>query len=93
MESSTLILLSIPFFVVSMLLEAWAGRHDWRVLYTRRDTQASLTMGIGNVLINAAIGALVLGATALQTRRVRSVLDAAAYADQAQSSSRRASVA
>ena len=60
MESSTLILLSIPFFVVSMLVEAWAGRHGRRVLYTRRDTQASLTMGVGNVLINAAIGGMVL---------------------------------
>ncbi|MBY0276697.1 sterol desaturase family protein [Candidatus Binatia bacterium] len=60
MESSTLVLLAIPFFVVSMLLEVWAGRHGWRVLYTRRDTQASLTMGVGNVLINAAIGGMVL---------------------------------
>jgi sterol desaturase/sphingolipid hydroxylase (fatty acid hydroxylase superfamily) len=60
MESSTLILLSIPFFIVSMLVEAWAGRHGRRVLYTRRDTQASLTMGVGNVLINAAIGGMVL---------------------------------
>ena len=60
MESSTLILLSIPFFVVSMLVEAWAGRHGRRVLYTQRDTQASLTMGVGNVLINAAIGGMVL---------------------------------
>ena len=59
MESSTLILLSIPFFVVSMLVEAWAGRHGRRVLYTQRDTQASLTMGVGNVLINAAIGGMV----------------------------------
>ena len=60
MESSTLILLSIPLFVLSMLLEAWAGRHGWKVLYTRRDTRASLTMGVGNVLINAAIGGMVL---------------------------------
>lgn len=60
MESSTLILLSIPFFVLSMLLETWAGRHGWKVLYTRRDTQASLTMGVGNVLINLAIGGMVL---------------------------------
>ena len=60
MESSKLILLSIPFFVIAMLLEAWAGRHGRRVLYTRRDTQASLTMGVGNVLINVAIGGMVL---------------------------------
>ena len=60
MESSTLILLSIPLFVLSMLLEAWAGRHGWKVLYTGRDTRASLTMGVGNVLINAAIGGMVL---------------------------------
>jgi sterol desaturase/sphingolipid hydroxylase (fatty acid hydroxylase superfamily) len=61
MESSTLILVSIPLFIVAMLLELWAGRRGRRVLYTRRDTQASLTMGIGNVLINAAIGGMVLG--------------------------------
>jgi sterol desaturase/sphingolipid hydroxylase (fatty acid hydroxylase superfamily) len=60
MESSTLILVSIPLFIGAMLLELWAGRHGRRVLYTRRDTQASLTMGIGNVLINAAIGGMVL---------------------------------
>lgn len=60
MESSKLILLSVPLFVLAMLLEAWAGRHGWRVLYTRRDTRASLTMGVGNVLINAAIGGMVL---------------------------------
>jgi sterol desaturase/sphingolipid hydroxylase (fatty acid hydroxylase superfamily) len=62
MESSALILFSIPFFVISMLLEVWGGRRGRRVRYTRRDTQASLTMGVGNVLINGAIAGAVVGA-------------------------------
>jgi len=67
MESSSLILLAIPVFVGCMLLEAWAGRNGWRALYTARDTRASLTMGVGSVVINALIGGMVVAAfTAVQ---------------------------
>jgi sterol desaturase/sphingolipid hydroxylase (fatty acid hydroxylase superfamily) len=60
MEASALILFAIPLFVAAMLLEAWAGRRGWRVRYTGRDTRTSLTMGIGSVVIDAAIGGLVV---------------------------------
>lgn len=59
MESSALILFAVPVFVVLMLLEAWAGRHGWSILYTGRDTRTSLTMGIGSVVVNAATGGLI----------------------------------
>ncbi len=62
MESSSLILLAIPVFIGCMLLEAWAGRNGWRALYTARDTRASLTMGVGSVVINALIGGAVVAA-------------------------------
>jgi len=59
MESSALILFAVPVFVALMLLEAWAGRRGWPILYTGRDTGTSLTMGIGSVLVNAATGGLI----------------------------------
>lgn len=68
MESSSLILLAIPVFIGCMLLEAWAGRNGWRALYTARDTRASLTMGVGSVLINALIGGMVVAAFAAVQR-------------------------
>lgn len=64
MESSSLILLAIPVFIGCMLLEAWAGRNGWRAVYTARDTRASLTMGVGSVVINALIGGMVVAAFA-----------------------------
>ena len=60
MESSYLILFAIPAFIGLMLLEAWSGRHGRSVRYTPRDTRASLTMGVGSVVINAAIGGAVV---------------------------------
>ena len=67
---SNLLLYSIPAFLTLLLLElAWtrrsraAGRSQRSLLgYEKRDTLASLAMGIGNVLISAITG---LGALAL----------------------------
>jgi sterol desaturase/sphingolipid hydroxylase (fatty acid hydroxylase superfamily) len=51
---SNLILYSIPAFVVLVLLEAaWAKRHREFVGYEKRDTFASLSMGLANVVVNA----------------------------------------
>ena len=59
MESSALILFAVPAFIVLMLLESWAGRHGWRARYAGRDTTASLTMGIGSVVINGLTGGVI----------------------------------
>ena len=51
---SNLILYSIPAFVVLLLIEMmWARRHPEFVGYGRKDTYASLSLGLLNVLINA----------------------------------------
>ena len=51
---SNLILYSIPAFVVLLLLElAWSRRHPEFKGYETKDTYASLSMGLLNVIINA----------------------------------------
>jgi sterol desaturase/sphingolipid hydroxylase (fatty acid hydroxylase superfamily) len=51
---SNLVLYAIPAFIVSVLLElAWARRHPEVKGYERRDTYASLSMGLLNVAVNA----------------------------------------
>jgi sterol desaturase/sphingolipid hydroxylase (fatty acid hydroxylase superfamily) len=64
MESSNLILFATPAFVACILLELWAGRRGRRVCYAGRDTAASLTMGLGSVVLSAALGSAVLAAFA-----------------------------
>jgi sterol desaturase/sphingolipid hydroxylase (fatty acid hydroxylase superfamily) len=50
---SNLVLYSIPAFIVLMALEImWARRHPEHIGYERRDTVASLSMGIINVVIS-----------------------------------------
>jgi sterol desaturase/sphingolipid hydroxylase (fatty acid hydroxylase superfamily) len=52
---SNLVLYSIPAFIALIVLEAlWAQRHPDAVGYERRDTVASLSMGIANVGVSAA---------------------------------------
>jgi sterol desaturase/sphingolipid hydroxylase (fatty acid hydroxylase superfamily) len=61
---SLIIYASIPFFVVTMLLEwAWARRADKaRVVgYTGVDTAASLSMGIANLAVSALTKAATFG--------------------------------
>lgn len=51
---SNLVLYSIPAFLVLMALEVlWARRHPEIAGYERRDTVASLSMGIANVTVSA----------------------------------------
>jgi sterol desaturase/sphingolipid hydroxylase (fatty acid hydroxylase superfamily) len=69
---STLIYLSIPWFIASMIAE-WlvlrrsSGRH---LGYEGKDTRASLTMGLGNMIVSAGVkfGALALYAALYQHR-------------------------
>ena len=60
-----LILPAIPFFVISLWLEMWLFRHAAQehaglVGYERRDTNTSLTMGAGSVVIGLGWGFIVL---------------------------------
>ena len=57
-----LIHLAIPAFIALMLIEAAFDAVMRRDLYERRDTFASLTMGIGNVFVNLAVKALAFAA-------------------------------
>ena len=52
---SSIIYYSIPFFLVTMLLEWLAIRRRDLRGYTPQDTAASLGMGIGNVVISAGV--------------------------------------
>jgi sterol desaturase/sphingolipid hydroxylase (fatty acid hydroxylase superfamily) len=73
---SNLLIYSIPAFIALLLLElAWTRRHRpaRRMLgYETRDTFASLSMGIGNVIISAftTLGAVALWGLAYQHRVV-----------------------
>ncbi|HEY8515966.1 MAG TPA: sterol desaturase family protein [Candidatus Binatia bacterium] len=62
MESSQLVLYAVPGFIACILLELWAGKRGRRVRYEPRDTAASLTMGVGSVIVSALIGSLVVAA-------------------------------
>src|SRR5260221_13231713 len=51
---SNLVLYSIPAFLVLIVLEVlWAARHPDAKGYEKRDTAASLSMGVLNVAISA----------------------------------------
>jgi sterol desaturase/sphingolipid hydroxylase (fatty acid hydroxylase superfamily) len=54
---------AIPFFILLLAVEALSFRHyheDQLVGYELRDTRTSLTMGIGNVVVNVAWKAVVV---------------------------------
>jgi len=54
-----LIHLAIPAFILLVVAEAVVGAIMHRDLYEGRDTAASLTMGIGNVLVSLVSKGLV----------------------------------
>lgn len=56
-----LIQLAIPAFVILMLIEAVFGAVMRRDLYEYKDTAASLTMGVGNVVVGLFSKAMVFG--------------------------------
>lgn len=61
---SNIVLYAIPAFIVLMILEGlWAGKRAGEVKgYSKKDTAASLSMGLGNVAISAVtkLGSLAL---------------------------------
>src|SRR5262249_26233556 len=56
-----LVLFSVPAFLVLMALEMVIAAHRGLDLYERRDTLASLGMGVANVIVNGACKAGTLG--------------------------------
>ena len=60
---------AIPAFFLLMLLEGVALAHSRRLGYEARDTAASLSMGIGNVLIDVVMKAVHFALLALVARR------------------------
>jgi sterol desaturase/sphingolipid hydroxylase (fatty acid hydroxylase superfamily) len=60
-QMPNLIHLAIPGFLLLVLMEAIAGAVMRRDLYQTKDTTASLTMGVGNVIIGLGAKAMVLG--------------------------------
>ncbi|HEU4732004.1 MAG TPA: sterol desaturase family protein [Kofleriaceae bacterium] len=53
---SKLVLFSIPVFVLAVVVEAlWTRRRPATLGYEARDTAASLTMGLANVIVSAVI--------------------------------------
>ncbi len=74
---SNLILYSIPAFVVLLLVEMmWARRHPEVVGYARKDTLASLSLGLLNVIINAGTKFLSIAAFAwLYEHRIADVAE------------------
>lgn len=57
-ELPDIIELSIPFFIVAMLLELAVSRRERRVRYETRDTFASLAMGAGRVVEGILFGGI-----------------------------------
>lgn len=52
---------AIPVFLFLLSLEAWLSYRENRKLYQRKDTFASLGLGIGNVLVGFVTKALIYG--------------------------------
>jgi sterol desaturase/sphingolipid hydroxylase (fatty acid hydroxylase superfamily) len=52
---------AIPFFLGLLSVEAWLSAREQRQLYEKRDTWASLGLGVGNVLTGFVTKALVFG--------------------------------
>lgn len=62
MEYPNLIHWAIPWFVGLLLLEVSVNAWDHRNLFKTKDTLASLSMGIGNVLIGLVVKGFILAA-------------------------------
>lgn len=56
---------AIPVFVFFMLVEYFVGRHRGEHVYETKDTAASLSMGVGNVLLSVGIDLVLLAALVL----------------------------
>jgi sterol desaturase/sphingolipid hydroxylase (fatty acid hydroxylase superfamily) len=56
-----MVMLAVPAFVLTMLLELGWGRMTGKARYDTRDTAASLAMGTGNLAIGIAFGFISFG--------------------------------
>ncbi len=61
-EFPNVVLWAIPWFVACLVAEVLWGRWRGGVRYTAKDTAASLSMGIGDVLIDTAFAGALYGA-------------------------------
>ncbi len=52
---------AVPFFVLTLMLEHAYGRLSGKVRFDTRDTAASLSMGVGNLVIDTVFGFLAFG--------------------------------
>jgi sterol desaturase/sphingolipid hydroxylase (fatty acid hydroxylase superfamily) len=78
---SNLVLYAIPVFVLALVIEiVWASRHPEVRGYDKRDTAASLSLGLANVAINAGTKLLSIPFFAwLYTHRIAELGDAGAW--------------
>ena len=58
--SSNIIYYAIPFFSLSILIESLYSQHNNLDYYAKKDTFASLSMGIGNVLVRFTLSTITL---------------------------------
>ncbi|MBT4775422.1 MAG: sterol desaturase family protein [Crocinitomicaceae bacterium] len=58
---SNILIYAVPFFVVFIFFELWIDLRESAKSYEARDTISSLTMGLGNLLINTSAKVFVLG--------------------------------
>ena len=58
---SNILIYAVPFFVVLIFFELWIDLRESAKSYEARDTISSLTMGLGNLLINTSAKVFVLG--------------------------------
>ena len=61
-EFPDVVLWAIPGFIACLIFEVAWGRRHAGVRYRGVDAAASLTMGIGSVIINGASAGLIAGA-------------------------------
>ncbi len=59
---SSIILYAIPVFIAAILLELFWARRRGLAIYETRDSLACLAMGLGNVLVAAAVKTFTFGA-------------------------------
>ena len=59
MQFPNMVELAIPFFGITLLIEAFLSRFRSDIDYELKDTLASITMGVGNVLVGSTVGMIV----------------------------------
>ena len=75
MQFPNMVDLAIPFFGITLLLEALLSRFRSDIDYELKDTLASITMGVGNVLVGSTVGMSSTTPTYSSTNSGFSILD------------------